>query len=71
MSTTAKQDNAFLVDVIGTGTLEAAIEWIQSNLSPAEVFTISDLSDWAEDNLDKVADKHLIEWAESNGYIKE
>lgn len=36
-------------------TLDSAIQWIQSNLSPDEVFSV----------------KELQEWAESNGYTKD
>jgi len=36
-------------------SLDNAIEWIQSQLEPDEVFT----------------EKQLISWAESNGFVKE
>lgn len=71
MATTVKQDNDFLQSVVGTGILESAIEWIESNLSPDDVFTKNDLAGWAESNIDKINEKYLIEWAEENGYVKE
>jgi hypothetical protein len=40
---------------ISTSALDHAIDWIAGNLNPDEVFSKSDLE----------------EWAESNGYIKE
>jgi len=55
MATTARQDREFIEEVINQGLLEAAIEWIQNNLAPDEVF----------------AEKQLTVWAEDNGYIKE
>ena len=45
--TTRQQDNDFLGDVIGSGLLDTAIEWIRKNLEPEEVFDDSDLDKWA------------------------
>lgn len=50
MSTTATQDKNFLHDVIGTGLLECAIDWIKNNLEPEDVFSKEQLESWAEDN---------------------
>lgn len=49
MSTT-RQDKAFLEEVIGATVLEMAVEWIQRNMAPDEVFHVSDLKVWAEEN---------------------
>jgi len=73
MSTSAKQDNEFLVDVVGTGLLENAMDWIARNLSPNDVFSEKDLVEWASgekpENLFHKDD--LADWATSNGFIKE
>lgn len=50
MNTSFKQDADFLNEVIGTGILESAIEWISKNMNPDDVFSEIDLCDWAEDN---------------------
>jgi hypothetical protein len=73
MSTTAKQDSEFLVDVVGTGLLESAIDWIAANLDPTAVFPEKDLLNWASSyDPQDVFDKQNLEyWAESNGYTKE
>ncbi len=36
MATTAKQDRNFLDEVVGSGLLENAIEWIGQNLEPEQ-----------------------------------
>ena len=59
MSTTMKQDTDFL-DEVGVksavedtlddalnGLLEKSIDWIQNNLEPLDVFSQSQLEDWA------------------------
>ena len=48
--TTGFQDQKFLKDVIGTSLLDYAIAWIASELEPLDVFTKSDLEEWAEEN---------------------
>lgn len=50
MSTTSRQDDAFLHEVIGSTTLETAIDWISKNLSPDDVFFETDLKAWAASN---------------------
>ena len=45
--TTIKQDEDFLSSVVGKGLLESAIDWIQSNLQPEEVFNDTALDIWA------------------------
>jgi hypothetical protein len=50
MATTLNQDRAFLNDVIGDALLETSINWIASNLNPEDVFSESDLANWAEEN---------------------
>jgi hypothetical protein len=53
--TTSRQDKEFVESVISRTLLEDAIDWIKSNMSPGDVFSDSDLADWAD----------------SNGYIKD
>lgn len=48
--TTVKQDKDFLDSVIPSTLLDAAIDWINSNMSPDDVFSMKDLDDWAENN---------------------
>jgi hypothetical protein len=52
MHTTTAQDNAFYDSVMPgkMGFLESAIEWIQNNMAPDDVFSKSDLESWAEEN---------------------
>lgn len=46
-----KENEQFASTVIDTGSLlDSAIEYIQSNLSPGDVFNIIDLDTWAEEN---------------------
>jgi len=50
MVTSRAQDKKFIVDIIPDTLLEESIEWIASHLSPEDVFSVSDLESWAEDN---------------------
>jgi len=50
MATSSQQDQSFLRDVISSTLLEDAIAWIASNMNPADVFSESDLRDWATEN---------------------
>ena len=50
MGTTVKQDNEFLNSVLPLSLLESAIDWIAGNMSPEDVFSADDLTDWAERN---------------------
>lgn len=58
---TARQDEQFIDQVVKPATefssefLDKAIDWIESNLEPNDVFS----------------DKELGAWAEANGYIKQ
>lgn len=52
---TRSQDEQFLNDVVGTGILDSAVDWIKGHLEVEEVFT----------------EKQLTAWAEANGYTKE
>ena len=45
--TSSKQDSDFTSAVINSSLLEEAIDWISSNLDPSDVFSESDLEDWA------------------------
>ena len=72
--TTVQQDEAFIKDIIDRYLLEKAIEWIQQNMNPEDVFTKQELIDWAKKNNDPedVFDERALEiWAEDNGYSKE
>lgn len=48
--TTGKQDRDFINEMMASDLLERAIEWIQRNLNPEEVFKDHDLRTWARDN---------------------
>lgn len=50
MPTTTRQDADFIGAVINDSLLEAAIEWIGSNMDPEDVFSKNDLGYWATDN---------------------
>lgn len=50
MATTTKQDRDFIDNVVPALLLESAIEWIRLNMSPEDVFSESDLEEWALDN---------------------
>lgn len=78
---TGSQDRAFAeamkdsIDEIkmSSATLDTAIEWIQDNLNPDDVFSEKDILAYAQ-NFDPEAvfnESTLSAWAESNGYIKE
>ncbi len=73
MSTTEKQDEDFLKEVIGTSTLELSIEWIKDNLEVQDVFDdkeiIGYVSNMKPDDVFNISD--LEEWAESNGFTKD
>lgn len=47
--TSVRQDDQFIESVISTTLLEESIEWISSNMSPDDVFSESDLEQWAAD----------------------
>ena len=72
MATTSRQDQSFLNDVIGTGILGMAIDWIANNLSPDEVFSEKQLTEWAQnsDVDDIFTNRQLSHWAEDNGFVK-
>ena len=48
--TTAKQNQAFIDSITNSRMLEDAISWISKNMEPQDVFSITDLKAWAEDN---------------------
>jgi hypothetical protein len=56
--TSVKQDQLFAEEMSGQAeevkmkhsTLDVAIDWIQDNLSPEDVFDTKDLQTWAENN---------------------
>jgi hypothetical protein len=59
--------------VVNNTALDNALQWIQSNLSPTDVFTRKELYDWASgETVDDIFSKdQLVEWAENNGYLKQ
>ena len=54
------------------GLLEAAIDWIQTNLTPTDVFAEDELVAWAAEQCveDVFRTSTLDAWAEANGYSK-
>lgn len=48
--TSSTEDRNFIAAVIDSTLLKESIEWIQSNMSPEDVFTPVDLGVWALDN---------------------
>lgn len=47
---TIKQNRDFIEVIIMTDLLDEAIDWIQSNLGPEDVFSELDLKNWAIEN---------------------
>jgi hypothetical protein len=47
MGTSSRQDSDFINAVVSETLLEEAIDWIQSHMSPEDVFSDTDLDDWA------------------------
>lgn len=47
--TSSREDDQFIASVISSTLLEESIEWIRSNMSPEDVFSESDLEQWAAD----------------------
>ena len=50
MATTARQDSEFIAAIINSTLLEEAIDWIQSNMNPEDVFDEKALEAWAKEN---------------------
>ena len=50
MATTTKQDQNFKDEVISSKLLEDAIAWIAKNMEPEDVFSESQLKEWAASN---------------------
>ena len=48
--TTPRQDAAFIESVIPAQLLEECIGWISDKMSPEDVFSTQQLSQWAENN---------------------
>jgi hypothetical protein len=73
MGTTPKQDRNFLDEVLGSGLLENAVEWIGQHLEPEQVFDEAKLRASVQGNStpgDVFTEKELAEWAEQNGYVQ-
>ena len=47
---TYQDEQMFKSEVVGNDLLDNAISWIKASLHPDEVFDLSDLEAWAEDN---------------------
>jgi len=45
-----KQDRDFIEELIGLAALENAIDWVNKNLEPDDVFSDTRLRQWAVDN---------------------
>ena len=73
MTTTTKQDDNFLHDVVGTALLESSISWINDNLEPENVFDNNKLQNWAHDvGITEVfTENELSDWALENGFTKD
>ena len=50
MATSVQQDKNFRDTLIPSNILEDAIQWIQDNMEPEDVFTKDQLNDWATEN---------------------
>jgi len=73
VATTQKQDRNFLDEIIGSGLLERAVEWISSNMEPEDVFSQQQIRVSAQQNnmpADVFGDKELADWATSNGFVE-
>ena len=47
---TYSENRDFVEAIVTSNALECAIDWIKSNLTPGDVFSIDELSQWAYDN---------------------
>lgn len=54
-----KENQDFISSILPQNILDDAIEWIQTNMCPEDVFTEDQLKMWADD------------WSADNGYIFE
>ncbi len=50
MATTVRQDSEFVSAMISSTLLEEAIDWIQSNMNPEDVFDEKTLATWAKES---------------------
>lgn len=50
MGTSIKEDNDFRDALISTTFLEEAIDWINKNMNPEDIFDSSSLNNWAVEN---------------------
>jgi hypothetical protein len=70
----SRQQDAFSEAILNLrNLLDDAIEWIKSNLGPADVFDEDDLLTWAaEQHPEEIFDEGtLSSWAENNGFVPE
>jgi len=52
MSISRSDEKEFLDSLIVGNVLQEAIDWINANLSPEDVFDRADLVEWADENLE-------------------
>lgn len=48
--TSRRQDELFISELIPDNLLELAMEWLQNNMEPQDVFTTTQLETWARAN---------------------
>ena len=46
--TTRSEKSQFIESIVSSDLLDNAIEWIQNNMEPYEIFTDEQLGNWAE-----------------------
>jgi hypothetical protein len=72
---TARQGQEFADRLLPdtSSLLEEAIDWIASNLGPADVFPENELIAWARNQSpeDVFPISDLVDWAEHNGFIRQ
>lgn len=73
MATTRFEDSAFIEEVIDSDLLGKAIEWMQEQLTPDQVFDKSELIEHIQDAYgpgDVFSESDLGVWAEENDFVK-
>lgn len=67
-----KQNEAFVQSLLPAYPLDDAIEWIEKNMDPDDVFSEGQLERWAINCMpvDHMPEDELIAWAEKNGFTK-
>ncbi len=57
---TLNQNEQFARHMLSSDPLDNAVDWVQDNLSPGDVFNEGPLLEWAGDNLEGVDEKKLL-----------